>query len=136
MVLPFEADVLESLKKIQGGADGYALVDLERNTACYCAAPTVAAVDEAVRVQLRVDRIPLPHKDGEALPEILKHCVKAGYLQKPVSAPIYRVTYEGRTARAVLRRERLRMILNGVVFPILVSIGTTLLTLFLKGVVR
>ena len=128
---PGEIRMLERIKKIQGGGNGYVYIDTASFTGVYCRELSQAEVDRAWAAQVKSSWIGI--RDEDHLIGLLKHATEARYLEKPASANVYQITFAGRNAFAVRRHERNTMLLNGVVFPAVVALFTTLLTIWANG---
>ena len=129
MVL-YDPDVklLCRMKRAQGELEDYVL--LSEGSARPCPGFYAADVDRA----LQSSRKPLRLRLSPAfLDASLSRMLSLGLLERPSSAPVYRVTYEGWFAQRVRVREVLRLIVTHVLFPSLVAFLTTLFTLWLAG---
>lgn len=120
--------LLCAMKRAQGTLNGYVLLtDIDVR---YCPGYYIADVNRALEAPQRVSRLKGSPAEVHAA---LKRLTELGCLAHPTSAPVYQVTYDGWNARAVRRHEVCKAIVTHVVFPSLVALVTTLLTLSLKS---
>lgn len=123
-----DAKLLCRMKRLQGSLDGYVLltdVDLR-----YCPGCSSADANKACESS---QRIYAPKLSKTELVASLNRMVGLGLLKRPAYASIYQVTYDGWNARQIRVRELFRAVVTHVLFPSLVALITTLLTLSLKS---
>lgn len=120
--------LLGAMKRSQGSLTGYVLVtdtDVRYCPGCYMVDVT-RALDSPQSVHV------LKWSPAEVQAS-LGRMQSLGLLLRPSSAPVFQVTYDGWNARQVRFREIGKAIVTHVVFPSLVALVTTLLTLTLKS---
>lgn len=74
---------------------------------------------------------------NDSIKPSLKSLIDLGLIKKaPISASIYQVTHQGFHHSEIRSHEITKIIINNVLFPIIVSFFTTLVTLCIKGIFK
>ena len=130
MIYSYDVKVLRALKAAQYSEQFYVYVDAESGECFHLKSVTREDVDSALRHQ-SVSKI--KNKKG-FLSSSLSNLQREQCIEKPAMANIYQVTYNGWQLPSARRAERRKLILTHVVFPALVALVTTVITLLVSSV--
>lgn len=122
--------MLRVMKRAQSSLNRYVLL---HDGAFYPVATlTHFSAEDAISMPERAVKIPI---SKPLHPYILNRLIELGLINKPVMADIYQVTYDGWEAHQVRRQEVFHTIVTHFMFPSLVALITTLLTLWIQKIV-
>lgn len=125
MLYPPDVKLIQVLKKAQIYPNYYVAINFDTKQAYTIQWPDHTGVENAFKCS---EGIPIRLSDAD-LEVSLTYLMDQGYIKKPSSGPVYQVTRSGWYDRYVRRREIISLIVTHVLFPSIVALITTLLTL-------
>ncbi len=128
-LIPSDRKVLSALKKAQSSESAYVAIDYINGYAYHSTSEDHRSVEAAFSTSYRIK---LKRSKSE-LVFALNYMCNHGLLEHVNSGPVYQVTSEGWRNPHMVRMETLNSIVTHVVFPSLVALITTLLTLFIHA---
>ena len=124
---PPDIKLLKTLKEAQGIPTYYVVIDENSMQAFQCTSYHHSDVETAINggqgIPIRLSRADLEIS--------LQYLLENKYITRPAMAPVFQVLRPGWYNRYVRRREIIQAIVTHIVFPSIVALITTLLTLYL-----
>lgn len=125
----FKSDIriLEALKTVQESETCYAIVDFEQKRAYH----TTSYYHDAVERAISTNNYVVIRSGEENIAASLLYLAKHGFVVH-IGGPVYQVTHKGWFSKELRRRKIVHSLINHVLFPSLVALITTLLTLLIS----